>query len=140
MSKYRPKMGFVDVITKYGYPLISKDVREYINLAWVIDRQIGDLILPANMLKKYGTKYDLTKWIPLLRDSSIPISHMCCNVIKKSPSKVYEKVTRKIPILGTMAEESALRTSKLDKNGCNAFSNKTPYFPTYVLFGLNKMF
>ena len=118
----RPKMRFDEVIKKYGYPMISKEVsqkiHEYRNnpTGWIKDRWDAK----GKYSKKYGSRFDISKWIPL-RDSDIPISHMCCNVMKKKPSKDYEKRTGRKPIIATMAEESILRTTKWLRFGCNAF-------------------
>lgn len=71
----------------------------------------------------YGGRYSLAKWKPL-RDSDIPITHMCCAVMKKNPAKRYEKETGRKPIIATMAEESRLRTTNWLSMGCNAFEAK----------------
>jgi 3'-phosphoadenosine 5'-phosphosulfate sulfotransferase (PAPS reductase)/FAD synthetase len=120
----RPKMGFVDVISKYGYPLIGKEISESI-YQYRLGYKSRIIKFNGEYAKKYGAKYDYPKWIPL-RDSNIPISHMCCSVMKKEPVKAYEKRTSKTPILGTLAEESILRQTSWIKNGCNAFSSKRP--------------
>lgn len=122
----RPKMRFDEVIKKYGYPLISKEVSQRIHefkvarTNWAQERweKVG----------KYANKaprYDLTKWKPL-RDSDIPVSHMCCAVMKKKPAKDYERHTEKKPILATMASESKQRETQWMLNGCNAFEVKRP--------------
>ena len=122
----RPKMRFDEVIKKYGYPLISKEVSQRIHefkkakTSWAQQRW--------EKLGKYADKsprYDLTKWKPL-RDSDIPVSHMCCTVMKKNPAKEFEKQTCKKPILATMADESTLREVAWVQNGCNAFDAKRP--------------
>lgn len=123
----RPKMRFDEVIKKYGYPVIGKETAQAIYEA----RRKPD---GAQALKfesgiehdqKYGSKYDLSKYKYLL-DSDIPISHMCCKIVKKKPFYDYEKQSEKFPLLGTMAEESMLRNSEWVKNGCNAFKAHHP--------------
>lgn len=121
----RPKMRFDEVIKKYGYPIISKEVSQRIHeyrhnpSGWIKDRWDGK----GKYASKYGARFDISKWKPL-RDSDIPVSHKCCMVMKKTPAKMYEKETGKKPILATMADESALRATEWMKNGCNAFDNK----------------
>ena len=44
--------------------------------------------------------------------------------MKKKPINKYAKETGRVPIVGTMAAESSLRTSTWLKYGCNAFDNK----------------
>ena len=46
--------------------------------------------------------------------------------MKKKPIKKYEKTTGKVPFIGTLAEESALRTQSYLKTGCNSFNSKRP--------------
>jgi 3'-phosphoadenosine 5'-phosphosulfate sulfotransferase (PAPS reductase)/FAD synthetase len=46
--------------------------------------------------------------------------------MKKAPAKKYVKETGRMPILGTMADESSLRYSNWLKHGCNAFEGKRP--------------
>ena len=48
----------------------------------------------------------------------------CCKEMKKKPINKYAKETGRVPIVGTMAAESSLRTSTWLKYGCNAFDNK----------------
>lgn len=123
----KPEMNFKAVIQKYGYPLISKEVSQKIYEArktpcgaYAARFEDGN----AHTLK-YGKRYSMVKW-KWLRDSNIPISHMCCNVMKKRPAKKYEKETGRKPIVGTMACESNLRKNVWKKNGCNAFDSKRP--------------
>lgn len=123
----RPKMRFDEVIKKYGYPVISKEVSQKIYdyrknpEGWTKQRFDSD----SEYVKRYGTRYDLSKWKPL-RDSNIPVSHYCCKVMKKDPLKIYEKNNDKVPLIATLAEESALRATEWYRSGCNAFDSKRP--------------
>lgn len=123
----RPKMRFDEVIKKYGYPIISKEValKIYESRSKPCGYASQSFDPESPKIKKYGKKYDLSKWIPL-RDSDIPVSHKCCNVMKKAPSRLFEKNTGKKPIVATLAEESAVRRSEWIKRGCNAFDAKRP--------------
>ena len=123
----RPKMRFDEVIRKYGYPIISKDTSKNVYEARKNPKSRAASKFDENSeyVKKYGSHYSLSKWNPLL-ESDIPISHMCCNVMKKKPSKDFEKLTGKKPILATMADESLLRENQWLAYGCNAFDSKRP--------------
>ena len=46
--------------------------------------------------------------------------------MKKAPAHSYYTKTGKVPIIGTMAEESNLRKTQYLIHGCNGFSNKIP--------------
>ena len=123
----KPKMNFRKVIETYGYPIINKYVAEKIYTA----RHKPDGSMASRFddnseyNKKYKGIYSLSKWT-WLRDSDIPISHMCCNIMKKQPAKAYEKKTGNLPILATMACESRARKTSWIKHGCNAFDSDRP--------------
>ena len=122
----RPDMRFDEVIKNYGYPVISKEVAEKTYYG-----QMGRpyAINAFQGLDKHGNpdsfRKQLVKYAHLV-DSGIPISSKCCYVMKKTPAKKYERETGRKPILGTMAEESALRKQSWIKSGCNAFESKRP--------------
>lgn len=122
--KLRPDKTFKQVLTNYGYPVISKEQSQYI-----------EQYRKAKSEKTKITRWEGNRWgrgkisekHKYLVKSDFPISDKCCNVMKKAPFKKYEKHTGRIPILGVMAEESALRQTHYIKNGgCNAFNNKRP--------------
>jgi 3'-phosphoadenosine 5'-phosphosulfate sulfotransferase (PAPS reductase)/FAD synthetase len=123
----RPKMMFNEVIQKYGYPLISKEVSKKISEYRSKPDGYTNLVFNSNSekIKRYGSRYDLSKWIPL-RDSNIPVSDKCCNVMKKSTAKAFEKASGKKCIVATLAEESALRQTEWIRSGCNSFDAKRP--------------
>lgn len=134
----RPKMRFDEVIRKYGYPVISKEVattihgaRNSIKKGQYSLRLCKLAILPG----EYGTvdrreydyaktlensKFMQSKWRALL-DVDYNISSFCCNVQKKVPLHLYERTTGKVPFIGTMASESMNRETNWLHNGCNAF-------------------
>lgn len=127
----RPKMMFNEVIAKYGFPIVSKEVAE------CVDQARKALITgkyPYRLAKLNGTakdkdgnlsKYNCSKWKFLL-NAPFKISNQCCNVMKKTPVHKYHRETGKVPFVGTMASESRLRTQQYLKQGCNGFDNKIP--------------
>lgn len=138
----RPKMFFTDVITNYGYPLISKEVSQAIYYARRIvggkstskkreelNGERVDVIgnYPQNEFNGTVSKsqFNKEKWLPLCK-LPIPISHFCCNIMKKSPGKKYQHSEGKTPYLGTMAEESRMRKQVWLRHGCNAFNSDRP--------------
>lgn len=126
----RPKMMFSDVLSKYGYPIISKEVSTSIAEA----RPKNGLLFRrqefhGNRLNpKTGEicPFQKTKWLPLVRDTQFRISDRCCSVMKKSPIRQYERKTHRKPFIGTLTDESRLRELSWLKNGCNAFDKKKP--------------
>lgn len=127
----RPEMRFDEVIKKYGYPVISKEVSKKIHDGRTAVRN-GHLDNYATRqfngtyLSRHGkTCHSVTKYKPLY-ESDIPISHMCCDVMKKRTAHRYEKETKRLPYIGTMASEGQLRKFAWMRNGCNAFGSKSP--------------
>lgn len=127
----RPKMMFNEVIEKYGFPIVSKEVSECVDQArkaLVSDKYKYRLAkIMGTALDKNGnpSKYTCSKW-KFLMDAPFKISNQCCSVMKKTPAHLYHRQTGRVPIIGTMASESRLRTQQYLKQGCNGFANKIP--------------
>jgi len=129
----RPKMNFREVIQKYGYPVVSKEVSRRVQSARVAiaegrEQNHGDYQKLCGLaLDKNGEKsqYNCEKWKFLL-DAPFRCSSECCTVMKKNPMKQYEKETGRVPIVATMACESRLRKEHWLIHGCNAFDAKRP--------------
>lgn len=119
----KPKMNFKEVIMKYGYPIISKEQSQYIReYRTTKSEKLKNIRWNGN---KYGRGKISEKWKFLVK-APFSIGNQCCNIMKKNPSKLFEKKTGLHPFIGTMAEESALRKSGWIKYGCNAFEKKRP--------------
>ncbi len=120
-------MNFKEVIFKYGYPLISKEIAHKITSARnKPDGKVAQYFEPNNEKDlKYNGNFSVTKW-KWLKDSNIPIGSQCCDVMKKKPFKKFEKETGLKPIIGTMASESAIRKNGWYRYGCNAFDQERP--------------
>lgn len=124
----RPEMRFDEVIKKYGYPVISKQIADTIEGAR--RNPTGSRML--RLKGEYGgrddgnpSKFDCKKWLFML-DSPFLISSKCCDVMKKKPIHKYEKQSNRHPIIGILAGESEIRKREWIKNGCNAFESKRP--------------
>lgn len=120
----RPKMRFDDVIKKYGYPVISKDVSNKIYYArkgkdWAMQYVDGT----AKMNNTTKSTFCIEKYKPLLQ-TDFMCANVCCAVMKKNPAKDFEKTYGKKPIVATMASESRLRQTQWLNRGCNAFDSK----------------
>lgn len=128
-----PTMNFVQVIQKYGYPAVSKEVSRHLDYATKAiaegrEKESRDYQALMGYIKdKYGNKsmFNCDKWKYLL-NADFKCSASCCDIMKKSPSKKYESETGRVQYVGTMAEESRLRVEKWLQSGCNAFDNKRP--------------
>ena len=122
VTEIRPKMNFREVVKKYGYPIISKEVSGKIDEARKKKDGYAAKILNGS---RKGTRWDISKYSFLL-DAPFKIHSYCCNAMKKNPCKEYEKKTGKTGITGTFAEESKVRTTQWLIHGCNAFDKKRP--------------
>lgn len=160
----KPKMRFSEVISAYGYPIISKEVAECIYYARRIrsrerERENGAaqtsrVALPLKRRKLLGkattprtsatagvvpigttgvggvfsgnefgdrSLFNKEKWLPAAQSLPFFISQNCCNVMKKSPIRIYQRRMKRVPIIATLAEESRLRKQMWIRHGCNAF-------------------
>ena len=122
----RPKMRFDEVIKKYGYPLISKNISRKIYDArngkeWALKYVNGTVYMQS------GEKsfFCVEKYADLLK-TDFRCSDSCCAVMKKSPVKSYAKKTGKKPITAQMAAESKQRETQCRIKGCTAFDTKNP--------------
>lgn len=120
----RPKMRFDEVIRKYGYPIIGKEVALCIEYAkkgsqWAINNLDG--------LDNKGRPYELKKnmygkYKPLV-EVDFNISAQCCRHIKERPLDEYKRKSGAVNIVATTAEESERRQKAWLKTGCNAFAS-----------------
>ena len=114
----KPEMRFDEVITTYGYPAISKNIAHALHV--VMEN-------PNSPMKKHFEKdnglqwFDMSKWAYLL-DSDVRFSKKCCDVMKKTPFRKFQKSTGLCPYTGEMASESKARTANY--HGCNTFDGK----------------
>lgn len=123
----RPEIQFREVIEKYGYPVISKEVSKNVYYA----RRSGE---NNSCYKKLFGLYEYNgeksmycnEKYSYLYNAPFEISDKCCYVMKKKPSKQFCKKTGRKRMIGTMANESMLRKTSWMKNGCNAFDAKDP--------------
>ena len=121
----RPKMRFDEVIRRYGYPMIGKEVALAIWYArkgsiWANNYFDG--------LDGKGTPHEYKKnmygkYKPLC-GTDFYISEKCCRIMKERPIDEYAKATQKKPITGIMAAESKKRETAWLRTGCNSFDSK----------------
>lgn len=121
----RPKMRFDEVIKKYGYPVISKEV----SLAlWYAKKGSVWANNCLDGLDKKGNPHSFkssmySKYRPIL-DADFACSDKCCLAMKEKPLDDYVKKTGKKPITAIMAAESKKREMAWLRTGCNAFDSK----------------
>lgn len=127
----KPAMNFRQVIERYGYPFISKEVAHKFHDMNSAHNHGRTSYVDAQLEGTYKSKRGhqnmiaITQW-RFLKDANFRISHKCCDVMKKAPTGKYERETGRHPMTGQMAAESFLRTQVWLRNGCNAFEGKRP--------------
>lgn len=124
-SRKYVRTSFKEVISKYGYPVVSKETSKRIyelrhhNLTEAYRNQLLGL-----------TKCEAWKSVPkrwrYLVNAPFEISSKCCDAMKKRPFHLYEKESGNTAIVATMASESKLRLSSWIRFGCNAFEKDVP--------------
>ncbi len=124
----RPEMRFDEVIRKYGYPVITKQIADAIEGA----RRNPTGSRMKRLCGEYGgrkdgkaSKFNCPQWKFML-DSPFSVSAKCCDVMKKRPAKQYEKNSGRVPFIGILASESQIRRNEWKKHGCNAFDASSP--------------
>lgn len=121
----RPKMRFDEVIRKYGYPFIGKEISKNVYYA----RKSGEKSVHYKKLFGIGafekSIFATTKYTPLF-NADFMISSSCCDIMKKSPVHSYDHRSKRVPMTAQMAEESLNRMSKWLMNGCNSFNQRNP--------------
>jgi len=119
----RPKLTYREVIEKYGYAVISKEQARFINeYRSTKSDKLKDIRLNGN---KWNMGKISKKWLFML-DSPFKISHKCCDILKKDPSKIYERKTDRKGMIGSTVEESFMRRETYLRFGCNAYDTKRP--------------
>lgn len=121
----RPKMRFDEVIRKYGYPFLGKEISKNIYYA----RIGGEGSVHYKKLFAIGpfenSKFSTPKYKNLF-DADFMLSHKCCDVMKKGHAHSFTRRTKRKPFTGQQAQESMLRTQKWLQHGCNAFEQNYP--------------
>lgn len=127
LVRLRPKMNIRQVVTKYGYSIVSKEVAGYVRDARRNPNGLRMKRLRGEAVRKDGqpSVYNCEKWEYLLYAPFV-ISSTCCAIMKKSPLKTYAHKTGQQATTATMAEESRLRMTYWLNTGCNAFEGKQP--------------
>ena len=120
----RPGITVREVISKYGFPLISKEQARNIRQARTTKSEKLRNIRLHGTNSKLGLTYGKIsdRWKPLI-NAPFMVSEQCCDLLKKRPLHRYEKETGEVPIIGTMATESRRRMLLyVTRGGCNSFA------------------
>lgn len=119
----RPKMGFKDVICKYGYPVLSKSISRKIS-DYKRGKKYAIEFLGGTAKRKDGrlSKFNIAKYKPVTQ-MDFNVSNKCCDVMKKAP---FHRMLDKKPFTAQLANESKMRESQWIAHGCNNFDSGHP--------------
>jgi len=124
----KPKKNFKQVIEQFGYPVISKEQARFLsdlkNPTEKNKRTRDTRLFGSIQNGKRTSTGKLSQKYHYLIDAPFKISDNCCNSLKKAPTKDFHKKSGLKPFIGTMAEDSRLRSQSYSKFGCNGFNMK----------------
>ncbi|MBQ8426153.1 MAG: phosphoadenosine phosphosulfate reductase family protein [Clostridia bacterium] len=121
----RPEITFKQVISRYGFPLISKEQAHGIRQAKTTksEKLLSIRLHGSDPKKGYRSGKIADRWQFLIKER-FDVSEQCCEYLKKRPFARYSRETGEVPILGVMAGESDLRKQQyIRRGGCNSFQN-----------------
>lgn len=116
-----PEKGFVWIIKKYGFPMVSKKVSKQVNILknpTEKNHNISNLFLTSFTSKgKYLFKEKMSeKWKPLI-EQPFDLTSKCCEILKHNPSSKFQKQTGLFSMTGIMASESDMRDTEIKRSG-----------------------
>jgi 3'-phosphoadenosine 5'-phosphosulfate sulfotransferase (PAPS reductase)/FAD synthetase len=122
----KPKMNFKEVIKKYGYPIISKEVAYKVyEIRNTKSKKLKNKRLHGD---DKGNGKLSEKWKFLIK-SPFKISDKCCDILKVNTVKKYERESGNACIIGSMASESRLRLMTYLRKGCNFIGKRSMCSP-----------
>ncbi len=119
----RPRMFYPEVVREFGYPVVNKTVSQTIH---EFRRTKMNPKRRRDIIRGKGAWTPLPQKWKFLLSAPFPISHKCCDIMKKEPFLKIERVTGLKPFVGITAIEGTLRKQSYLRNGCNAFTARRP--------------
>lgn len=150
----KPAKSKMDVIREYGFPVLSKEIANKIELLQhpternktvrhaIITGETGAhggfrkntrMKLAQKWLDKFGGYENDTENV----NYQVPdfyVSDKCCYYLKEKPCSDYQKETGRFPYMGLMASEGGRREKALIQNGCNYISKTTKRSCPFAIF------
>ena len=118
----QPKIKPKDVLSIYGFPLISKDISEKV---WYARNKPSSERAKLCLGQSKSAFYSLSSKYKYLLKEKYEIHSQCCKELKEKPLIKFGKANNIFPIIGIMAEESLRRTTMYIRQGqCNTFGEQ----------------
>lgn len=121
----KSEKSFKEVITEYGYPLVSKETAAKIRKLrhGKLSDRYRNYLMHGDERGSLGKLAD--KW-KILLDAPFDTSEKCCDIMKKKPFKAYHKKTNRQPYIGITQDEGFQRQRQYEKTGCNVYEANAP--------------
>ena len=136
-----PSISKVEVIEKYGYPILSKDSAKKIETLQnpTPRNESSRRAAMTGQRNGYFSKKDMLskKWQRLFAGlendfyktdyqvAPFRVSDKCCYHLKEKPLQQYAKAAKLFPYTGLMASEGGRREKAIKINGCNYYGETT---------------
>jgi len=150
----KPLRSKVNVIKEFGYPILSKEIANKINLLQnpsEDNKTVRHAIITGETGEyggyRTGTRMKLSqKWLELFggyenetegvhyQTPDFKVSDRCCYYLKEKPCDDWAKEHNSVPYLGLMASEGGRRAKSLMMNGCNYFGATTIRSAPFAIF------
>ena len=152
--RLKPLKSKVDVIKEFGFPILSKEIANKINLLQrpsddnrtvrhaIITGETGDyggnrsnsrMKLSQKWLELFGGYENENENVNYLQPDFM-VSDKCCYYLKEKPCDDWAKENNSVPYLGLMASEGGRRQKSLMINGCNYFGASTIRSAPFAIF------
>lgn len=149
-----PLKSKVQVIKEYGFPILSKEIANKINLLQkpsndnktvrhaIITGETGSyggnrtntrMKLSQCWLELFGGYENDNENVNYLKPDFF-VSDRCCYYLKEKPCDLWAKENNSVPYLGLMASEGGRREKSLMINGCNYFGSSTIRSAPFAIF------
>ena len=114
-----PELKPKEVISTYGFPLISKETSQRI---WYAKHKPDSQVAKIGRGEIGNGKFKIPKKYLYLIDADYDVTPKCCDMLKKHPFDLYRKEHGVNFYIGTMADESMNRTTAYLRQGsCNHY-------------------
>ena len=102
----RPSATPREIWATHGFPLISK---EQAHKLWYMKNKPDSKVAKRGFGNIYASMSAVSLCWRWLVNEPFDCNNKCCDILKKNPSKQYQRETGLYPIIGTMASESVMR-------------------------------
>lgn len=113
-----PEITFIEIIEKYGFPLISKNVSRMLNdlkHPTEFNRLSRERWLTGKTPTGKKSVFVLPEKYKHLVNTPFDVTNKCCYFLKKKP---FKKLTKEGALIGTMASDSRDRSFAYMRTGC----------------------